>query len=237
LELAKKAGIACAGDVAAGCNRPDEDERDAPSSFKKAAAMRFAASMAMQDGDWFTADLLNKEVDRLMRQAADWHFPAGQNGVVTPNSAVANAKVDKGIKDCDFKLFSEGLHTLQDSWSHQGKPFMEGLGHARGAEWVAGHWERYGFLWLEKRWVPGYWKKLDGLGAALSHSADDVTIWPADARAAASASYQKMLDFKAACPCACPGPNNTKVKTSSGDAEKDISAWLNQKYPGDNKVK
>ena len=30
--------------------------------------------------------------------------------------------------------------------------------------------------------------------------------------------------------------NNTKVKTSSGDAEKDISAWLNQKYPGDNKV-
>jgi hypothetical protein len=68
------------------------------------------------------------------------------------------------------------------------------------------------------------------------HGAGDVALWPSDARAAASATYQKMLDFKAACPCACPGPNDIRVKTSSGDAEKDISSWLSQKYPDDNKV-
>ena len=219
LELAKRAGIACASDVAAGCNRPDEDERDAPSSFKKALALRLAASQAMQEGNVALAQMLLAEADRLIRQAREWHFPS--------NGAAANAKVDNGIEKCDFKLFSEGLHTLQDLWSHQGTPFTEGLGHGRGAEWVEGHWE-----WGQ-RWVPGYWKKLVGISAALSTSADDVAIWPEDARAAANAAYQKMLEFKAACPCACPGNS----RTSSGDAQNNIGSWLDTRFPGSNKVK
>jgi hypothetical protein len=66
-----------------------------------------------------------------------------------------------------------------------------------------------------------------------------VKYFPADARASARASYEKMLSFKDKCPCHCPGPNNTKVKTSSGDAEtrENISKWLDQKYPGDNVVR
>ncbi len=199
--------------------------------------MMGAAAIYAERGDVIRATRLEKQAMKLIEQAKEWHFPADNDGDVRRNSAVANAKVKKGIKDCDFKLFSEGLHVLQDSWSHQGKPFFVGLGHARGAEWVPGHWERFGFLWLKKRWVRGRWKKLTGREAALSHSADDVRIWPEDARAAADATYKKMLEFKDNCPCACPGPNGTKVKTSSGAAEKNIGAWLNQKFPGKNKVR
>lgn len=221
LELAEMAGIACAADVAAGANRPDEDERLAPDSGAIAAGMKVGSGLAPIAGipGWYISYRLNKEADRRLRQAAEWHFPADKDGVVRPNSAVANAKVDKGIKDCDFTLFSEGLHVLQDSWSHQGKPYMKGLGHARGAKETE---------------VPGHWEKLEGWEAFWSHSADNVKHWPEDARAAAGATFQKMRDFKANCSCACPGANS---KTSSGDADKDISAWLNETFPGENKVK
>jgi len=179
LELAKRAGIACPEQVAEGCQGPDEGLRSAPEAFVTAGILRMWA-------DWKGDD--DPEKARLERRAAflisraqALHFPADKDGVVRPDSRVANAKVDKGIKDCNFRLFTEGLHTLQDSWAHQGEPFMLGLGHARGAEQVDGQWRR-----------------LSGLRAARSHSADDVTIWPEDARAAAVASYRKMLEFKKA---------------------------------------
>jgi hypothetical protein len=242
LELAKKAGIACAADVAEGCERPDKDKRDAPSSFAGAQLLRAAAGRSTMAYDFAGAQQYKDWADEAIKRAVEWHFPADPNGVVHPDSTAANAKVNTGITDCNFKLFSEGLHTLQDSWAHQGKPFMEGLGHARGAEFVDRHTIYYPSPypgWMQV-WEPAHWEKLSGTLAAGSPSADDVTIWPKDARAAAIATYMKMLAFKKNCPCDCPGPNDTKVKTSSGDAEKEgsVGDWLkNTKFPGDNKVK
>jgi hypothetical protein len=171
----------------------------------------------------------------------EWHFPADKDGTVRPNSSVANAKVDAGIKNCDFTAFSEGLHVLQDSWAHQGKPYIAGVGHGRGAEWVRDWgWFRtwYGWGW-DYGPVGGHWKRTDGtVGAATSGSADDVGLWPDDARDTGMATFKALKRFKDACPCHCPGPNGSKVKTSSGDAktEKEVSDWLLDRYKGNNWV-
>jgi hypothetical protein len=124
-----------------------------------------------------------------------------------------------------------GLHAYQDSWSHQGKPFKYGLGHARGAKYVKEYREWFGF----GKKVKAHWKKLTGVRAFLSHSADKTHIWPEDARSAAIATYGEMIVFKKNCKCACPG----KKATSAGKAMKvdDVATWLRKKFPGKNKVR
>ncbi len=226
LELARKAGIACAEEMAAGANRPDEDYRSPPPAGKSAGKETVIADRQVRRGK-MTEDeraLVEDTAMKLVEQAAEWHFPADPDGEVRPDSDVANAKVRRGIANCNFRWFSEGLHTLQDSWSHQGIPPLGTIGHTRGALFVPSWWG-------------GYWTELSGVLAALSHSADDVTLWPADARATGRLSYQRVLDFKERCPCACPGPNGTKLPTSSKQPEdRDVIAkWLvDEKYPGQN---
>ena len=228
-QLAQAAGIACADDMAAGANRPDNDYWRRPGFAGVADIMAVSA--------------LGSEVrDFKVNQMAEWHFPASPNGKVEPDSVAANAKVTAGRKTCDFTLFSEGLHVLQDSWAHQGTPYLWGkVGHGRGATWVR-DWE-----W---QWIPGrgyqyivvadfHWERTDGtLHAATSVSkgyADDVEAWPKSARATGEATYRELLKFKRDCDCHCPGPNNTKVATSSGDARpaKEIEQELLRKFPGD----
>lgn len=233
LELARRAGIACAADVAAGSNAPDKDERDAPSSFKTALKYRAWARLLVFLGYEKEASALLNEAERLLRQAAEWHFPVDADGEVRPGSTAARDNVVRGIKKCDFLLFSEGLHTLQDSWSHQGKPYMEGLGHARSAIYIP---RTMVYVSGVPILVGGYWVKLGGAAAALDSSADDVNIWPEDARAAGIETYKALVEFKRECPCACPEPSTA---TSSGDAEdwRIVEAWLERtKYPGRNKV-
>jgi len=99
------------------------------------------------------------------------------DGAVWPDSTEANAIADRGIAECSLKTFSEGLHPLQDSWSHQGIPFTKGVGHWRGVVQTADGYTN----------VSGTWR------AAASESADSTDYWPADARKAAMATYKKLL--------------------------------------------
>lgn len=233
LELAKKAGIACAKDVAKNCQLPDEKYPAIKAYVSKVALETRKALNVIPIGPNSQGPTQQeiRKVERQLKLAQDWHLPADKNGKVTPASNAARAKVAKGIKDCDFKLFTMGLHAYQDSWAHQGKPFKYGLGHARGAEYVEEHREWFG---LGKK-VEAHWKKLTGWRAFLSHSDDKTHIWSEDARSAAIATYGEMIVFKKNCKCACPG----KKATSSGKAMavKDVSEWLKKKFPGKNKVK
>jgi RHS repeat-associated protein len=217
LELAQKARIICARAVAEGAERPDEDPERRPGLvgvWDIVSATLFGVTMTT--------------AKQKVAQIAEWHFPASDDGEVHPDSAKANAKVDNGIHECDFKEFSEGLHVLQDSWAHQGKPYVGGIGHGRGAV-------RSAFFG---------WTKLQGFDAAISPSADDVTLWPEDVRATGLATYRELKEFKDNCKCACPPlgpfasdePNNP---TSYGPARKDaeIIAFLDSQFPGQNVVR
>ena len=201
-------------------NRPDEDYWRRPGGY---GAFDIAALQVLG------SDVRKIKVDQI----AEWHFPADPDGVVRPDSAIANAKAKAGITLCDFTLFSEGLHVLQDSWAHQGKPYFWGkIGHGRGATWVR-DWG-----WVDNVYVPvgGHWKRTDGtLEAATSDSADDVTLWPKSARATGMATYDALIKFKDACPCHCPGPDNTKATTSSGQAKRkgEIEKLLLRNFGGD----
>jgi len=225
LKLASRAGIACAEEVAAAANRPDEDERAATDAFVSSVIADANVYMMINNGagpgDILSANYMSTWMADNLKRAAEWHFPLEESGRVEPGGRVASAKVDAGIETCDFTLFSEGLHPFQDSWSHQGTPYIRGVGHWRGVKRDA---------------KSGKWVKLHNTAtAALSHSADNTEYWPEDARRAANASYQKMLKFKERCPCHCPGGK----PTSSGPEQywKDVAAWLlNEVYPGDNVV-
>ena len=82
----------------------------------------------------------------------------------------------------------------------------------------------------------GYWKQTGGLQAALSDTADNVKLWPADVRAAGKATYEALKKFKEKCPCHCPGPDDSRKPTSSGDAadDKKVNDYLDGKFPGPN---
>jgi RHS repeat-associated protein len=227
--LAKSAGYACPEQVGLWANAPDTDLRDAQTSFILAAALRGLGTA-------------NDPIpDSLIRRAAEWHFPADPNGEVTPGSDAARAKVKAGIEKCDLEAFAEGLHPLQDSWSHQGKPLWEGLGHARGKA----HETKYVQIqtWREPGWSgpPTYaivttTRMLGPLEAVLSHSADITTDWPASARATGKETYQQLLNFKRKCPCACPPktPGGPNTPTSSGEAAdtEAVKAYLERLFPG-----
>jgi len=208
--LAAKAGIACWDDVAKGVNKPDEDER--------------------RPGAWGVWDAVwDREKWGVM---SEWHFPADEDGTVTPNSEVAKAKVQQGVDDCDFTRFTEGLHVLQDSWSHQGTPGAGKVGHGRGAKQMIEYKHGQNIPTGRK-----YWEVFYGLEAAIDGSADDVTLWPADARTAGKETYEWLLEFKKKCPCACPGPGGKgTMKTSKGEAAelRGVNMFLDQRFPGRN---
>jgi RHS repeat-associated protein len=220
VEMAVLAGIACPDEVGKGANAPD-------SGWRRPGAIGVVDIVLLSSIPFVGPSLAAKKTQVM----AEWHFPAGADGIVWPDSTVAKAKVKSGIENCDFKTFSEGLHVLQDSWAHQGKPYIAGIGHGRGAKVVLeGYWDGWTF-----RQTGAHWKRTDGtIDAATSGSADDVTLWPEAARATGMATFKALVDFKNACPCHCPGPNGTRVKTSSGDAmtEREVDKRLNKIYPG-----
>ncbi|NLX59860.1 MAG: hypothetical protein GXY74_12315 [Phycisphaerae bacterium] len=209
-ELATMAGIACAEEVAAGANAPDEHEGSRPG----------------MDGviDAVKQLLLGVRPGPKIALMAIWHFPVSPDGEVHPDSPEARKIMEEGLEDCDFKRFTEGLHVLQDSWSHQGRPYISGIGHGRGAVWV-------------DKGSGGYWQEERGtLNAALSGNTDRADLWPADVRAAGKATYEALKKFKEKCPCHCPGPDDSRKPTSSGDAadDKKVNDYLDGKFPGPN---
>jgi len=158
-----------------------------------------------------TADEIEKEIN----EAAEWHFPREQGKPVIRGSDIAKAKYKAAIgegKKCNLKDFAMGLHTLQDSWAHQGIPPLEDhrIGHSRKKQ--------------------GTWRP-----AQYSEDADNVEYWPEDARAAAMATFQAMKEFLDKCPCILEGPH-TGEKSRCGDTMKDkpLDKWLNGLFPGKN---
>jgi len=74
---------------------------------------------------------------------AYWHFPGADVGQpVVPGGSLARREIDKGISSCNLKIFSKGLHQLQDSYSHrsggQMPPWLDRVGHSR---------DRYDWYW------------------------------------------------------------------------------------------
>ncbi len=228
-ELATRAGFACADKVAAGANAPDTYEGSRP-GFDGVA-----------DAVW--QYLLGAYPEAKVRLMAIWHFPVSPDGEVHPNSAEARRIMEEGIEECDFKRFSEGLHVIQDSWSHQGKPYIGGIGHGRGAYWV---------VETETRSLPfsfspgldnvdvitgGHWQEeRNTLHAAVTDSTDKAHLWPADVRAAGMATYEALLAFKEKCPCHCPGTDDSLGPTSlrEADAKRTVEAFLDETFPGPN---
>ena len=157
------------------------------------------------------------------------------DGKVNPGSTEARAKVEAVLKSktCDLKQFGRALHPLQDSWSHQGKPYIFGVGHGRGAEQGPPRLVRVGGM--GKIYFPGQWRKLEDLEAALSPSADDMALWHADVRKAAMETYTYIEKFKRKCPCACP-PNHQPTSTGEGWKTGRVEGWLNEAYGGPNVV-
>jgi hypothetical protein len=98
-----------------------------------------------------------------------WHFPktARNSGEVTAGSAEAQQIVAAGLQRGSLALFSQGLHPLQDSWSHRGIPSLEG---------VAGH--------------------PSTRGGALSTKTDQPWRWPVEALQAAEATFNYLSAYR-----------------------------------------
>jgi hypothetical protein len=141
--LAREAGFSplFAKIVGMGAYRPDTDERDPLTS----------------GGNLLVNFLLPRRAQHAAASTLrQWHFPLtcpdGLEGlpgtcVVQPGSPEAWREVRLGIEEGDLRRFSEGLHPLQDSYSHQGRPawhywdiragVFAGYGHPRdrGGPW------------------------------------------------------------------------------------------------------
>jgi RHS repeat-associated protein len=188
--LAEMAGICCPDTIADAANRPDED----PS--RRAGLLGIARLFGL-----LAADQTEQAWD-LLQAMSEWHFPLSPSGKVERGSVAARGKMEAGLDACDIEAFGEGLHTLQDSWSHQGRPYLWGLiGHARGVS----HAQETQIGWgTELVVLPEEYAELSGLTAALSESADTVSFWRADVREIAIATYRALVRFKNRCQCACP---------------------------------
>jgi len=215
------------------CNQPDIDTREANSAYRS--------------GD-----------QERLRRAAGWHYPltTDADGVrrVHANSAEARRRMEEGLSSGDLKAFSEGLHPLQDSWSHQGRPTLGLVGHSRGGRWVwpagvtdpAAEWmrTRTRFVYvpgpggfynipvadipaLGSAQAPGYFVPYSGLVAALdpNASADDPRLWPEDVRAAAMETYHSLLTFRGC----WPTPMRTRYPAASDDV---VMTYLLVRFPG-----
>jgi RHS repeat-associated protein len=260
LKLAKDAHIACPDVMAQGANAPDSGFRKpGMEGMLEWAALRVLAAKMPQYRDIF------RQLARMKwRAMAEWHFPVSENGMVEAGSDAARDKARAGLNKCDIVAFSEGLHVLQDSYSHQGKPFAhfepgEGaIGHGRGAEEITVYQPitiddlAFGNGSYQSSVAYKTWVYMDPEKAATSTSADDPTIWPEDARAAMNDSYKMILSFKKKCKCACPGtpvvthglakdethlrPNLTSTDDKYTSEGEEAEYW-NQMYPGKNKVR
>jgi RHS repeat-associated protein len=154
--LALRAGFCddVARRIATGAEFPDQDPGRAPvTQFKIAANPR--ATSAQRD-----------EAQNMLHQ---WHFPKPLRnaGIVVPGSQEAQAIIAEGLRRGNVWLFSQGIHPLQDSWSHRGQPSWKG---------VAGHPKARGGL--------------------TSTRTDQPWRWPLEAREASQATYNYLVAFR-----------------------------------------
>src|SRR4051812_13932834 len=100
-----KPGFCCADAIAAGSNRADTDGRDAPTSAERAARLLILAGEADSAGNSELANAYTIAAQRILSRAAEWHFPADNDGRVRPNPGVARARMEAGIAKCDLDAF------------------------------------------------------------------------------------------------------------------------------------
>ena len=216
-ELARQAGFSCAGSVGYWAQLPDIDYRS-PDLFHT-----FSGLSQLLAG--------NTSMLQAAQVVAQWHFPASSGGSVIPNSAIARNFAETGISNCDIMLFSEGLHTLEDSWSHQGTPYIAGVGHGRGWGWTI---LDVVYVGPTPSYIWGY-GMLQGAEAAVSTSADDALLWPSDVRDMGIQVYDLMRSFAENCSCHCrtiTSSRKTKTVTREVEPRVDVQSWLNTQYPG-----
>lgn len=230
-QLAFWAGIPCFDDLGYWANYPDIDPKTAPISNSLGSYPGTVAGWMFVVLPWDAAQDLLYEAQQARESAREWHFPADKDGVVRPGSKVSRYKAGLAVRKCDLKEFGRGLHVLQDSWSHQGRPYKAGFGHARGAIKIP-----------MPMGLPTQYIKLSGLAAATSTSADDPSIWQGDVLDAASTTYRAMLDFRTNCPCGCPdGRRMTRQAKDPKDIRGLATEWFKQmlelrNFDGSNKV-
>lgn len=140
--------------VAAVAELPDQDPGRAP------------VAQGKRMKSWTASDAEKSEAQDMLWQ---WHFPkpVRNSGAVTPGSPDARRIVEEGLAQGRISIMAQGLHPLQDSWSHRGIPSLDG---------VAGH--------PKER------------GGVLSTKTDQPWRWPGEALQAAQAAYSYLEAFR-----------------------------------------
>jgi len=158
---------------------------------------------------WKASDAAKDEAQDMLWK---WHFPKIQRnaGAVVPGSPEAQRIIGEGFSRGSLWHFAQGIHPLQDSWSHRGIPSLDG---------VAGH--------------------PTARGGLLSTKTDQPWRWPAEALEAASATYAYLVAYRTRYPrqagaCAQPPAAWSSI---SGEAysfirlrkKSEKRAWLKQR--------
>ncbi|MBN1917329.1 MAG: hypothetical protein JW889_05425 [Verrucomicrobia bacterium] len=212
--LAEWAGFSDPRQIGIWAYAPDTDERAAVPAFAQYWEEVADANMLIANWNWNPfADPGDLELGYMfldaaaekLAEASKWHFPLSGNGMVEGGSAAARAFYEEGIRECDLQKFAEGLHTLQDSWSHAGRPPL----------WLTGHsYER---------------------GGPLSCAADDVDLWHADVRATGLATYGAMTKFLEKCGDCIYSDQPIRKPDSTPMEPTEVERHLMRLYPGENK--
>jgi RHS repeat-associated protein len=158
--LARRAGFCdpVARQIAEGAELPDQDPGREPVAQGRIMKSPRSSSVAKSEAQ-----------DMLWR----WHFPKPERntGDVVAGSPEAQAVIMQGLMEGRLFLFAQGIHPLQDSWSHRGTPSLDG---------VAGHPK--------------------ARGGVLSTKTDQPWRWPAEALEAAEATYNYLLAYRTSHP-------------------------------------
>jgi len=198
-QLAAMAGMCFPSEVGEWANAPD-------TGWRRAGPWGLADMAELSYVPVFGSFLAEKKLHAMQ----EWHFPiAPGDDEVIPGSLYAMHKYKEGIAHCNLQEFSEGLHTFQDSWAHQGKPTVAGIGHARKRK---------------ETWGP----------AGASTDADNVDFWPEDARKAAKATFNAMLEFMTECSCIKNGPHAHTKSRCGSSTSLDVDAWISKEFRGKN---
>ncbi|MHC4642212.1 MAG: hypothetical protein ACYS32_11250, partial [Planctomycetota bacterium] len=169
----------------------------------------------------------------LLERTAYWHFPGGDVGQpVKPGGSLAKREIEKGIENCNLFEFSEGLHQLQDSFSHQSgdrlPPWLDMVAHSRDRhDWYWRSWDdpnanpfarpfaaravQMACLMRLPFWMCGRERVLKALRKVLtlvSTDADNIYIprfW-STLDDAENVTKEEMNRFRKECPCIKKGP-------------------------------
>jgi RHS repeat-associated protein len=242
--IAEYVGISCPDEVAEGTNRPDTDYR-APTNLQNIMSRLpgLLVNVPLADRSAYI-----RKAAELMHDSLQYHFPMdtvnGVQYVVFGGSSASYAIVRQGIRQCDFTKFSEGLHPLQDAWSHGGgKPVFGQLGgHPTGVMTVPD------IIKTLQGFFSGDWNvqtatvNLTGFFAGISESADKPEQHQPEFIATARGTFQEMITFADKCGSKCPCPISKQlispkpIPRTLKEFDSWLENWYKQKYNKELKI-